>query len=290
MRMRTVLSPCRNAAAVDTIEAIKQTILSPSASVLAGLGIDQDAYDVLMPSAVASLTGLHRATQQKPREAFVRDILAELAQRGAVLAFEDNTQASGRYDFSLLTRNRRTVVLDVKGGDGNSITISSRPHHCHEFGVWCHLTGSLTVPPGEQARAIVSRMLKVMLNREEDSKRYDFLIVWDALCGSSARPCPMAGPGVLPCVILFPQVQPTKTSPMPPLHDLATTELPALLFDHLGLDANRRQEHVWQCQVELAQRGLEWQRTVRFIRIKDGSSQMLRPEACNPEDAPKPTP
>lgn len=290
MIQQVVICPCSNLAAGAKIEAITKIIESPPQPVLDALGLDADAYKALMPSAIASLAGTHRSLQQAPRETFVRVVLEQMKSKGLLADFSDHTHEQGRYDFSVLTHRSRTVAMDAKGGEGNSITISSRPLHCHEFGLWCHFTGSIAKAPGVQARAVVSRMLKVMLNREEDTKRYDFLIVWDALCGSPARPCPMAGEKVIPCVILFPVVQPTKTSPHPNLHDLTTTEFPALLFDHLGLTASERVEHVWQCDVELYNVGTQWYRKAKFIRMKDGTTQELNPTKCNPEDVPKPTP
>ncbi len=290
MRKQVVICPCSNLAAGEKIVAIADLIKAPPPAVLDALGLDADAYEALMPSAVASLAGTHRSLQQAPREAFVVAILNQMKLNGLISDFIDNTHEGGRYDFSVLTHRARTVALDAKGGEGNSITISSRPLHCHEFGIWCHFTGSLAKAPGVQARAVASRMLKVMLNREEDSKRYDFLIVWDGLCGSGVRPCPLAGNAVFPCAVLFPQVQPTKSSSHPAVHDLTTTELPSLLFDHLGLSAADRLEHVWQCDVELYNRGTQWYRKVKFIRVKDGSVQELAPTTCNPEDVPKPTP
>lgn len=285
-----IICPCQNIAVTDNIHAIKRAIISPPASTLVSLGLDRNAYESLLPSAIASLTGTHRADQQAPRERFVREVLEGMRSSGLITSFSDNTHESGRFDFSVTTRSSRKVTLDAKGGEGNSITISSRPLDCHEFGIWSHLTGSLAKAPGVQAQKVASRMLKVMLNREEDSKRYDFLIVWDSFCGSAVRPCPMAGARVFPCVILFPQVQATKTSLHPPLHDLTTTELPALLFDHLELNDSERIEHVWQCDIELFNEGTNWYRNVRFIRMKDGSVQEISRKPCNPDDAPKSTP
>ena len=271
--MPTIICPCENIAAGQKIDAIKQVIVSPPQSTLNALETDANVYEHLLPSAIASLAGSHRALQQAPRERFVRQILDAMKNSNLIASFSDNTNERGRFDFSVITNSSRKVALDAKGGEGNSITISSRPLDCHEFGIWSHLTGSFSKAPGVQARAVASRMLKVMLNREEDTKRYDFLIVWDSFCGSAVRPCPMAGRSVFPCVVLFQQVQPTKTSTHPPLHDLTTTELPALLFKHLGLSQSQWIEHVWQCDVQLYPAGTTWYRKVRFIRMKDGSDQ-----------------
>lgn len=285
-----VLCPCRNLVSGAKIDAIRNLILSPPPSTLEHLDLGPEEYQLLMPSAIASLSGSHRALHQTPREDFVRQVLRGLESANLIEGFHDNTRSRGRFDFSVRTLGERTVAFDSKGGEGNSITISARPLDCHEFGIWSHFTGSLAKPPGVQARAVASRMLKVMLNKQEQTKRYDWLIVWDNLCGSDVRPCPEAQGAVYPCVILFPQVQPTKSSPHPQLHDLGSVELPSLIFDYLGLREEQRGEHAWQCEIELERRGTSWYRKARFIRLKDGSVQELRPELCTPDDAPAPTP
>src|ERR1051325_1476318 len=150
MRDRVVISPCSNSAAGETIDAIKRSIKAPSSHTLLFLDIDEDTYQALLPSAIASITGTHRSEIQGPREEFVRKIFTDLKTQGLITSFADNTRLKGRYDFSLETKAARTIAIDVKGGEGNSITIASRPIHCHEYGIWCHFTGSLSIAPGIQ--------------------------------------------------------------------------------------------------------------------------------------------
>lgn len=166
--------------------------------------------------------------------------------KGFLLDVEDLT-ATNRYDFKVITRQRRICALDVKGGEGNSVTLSYRPPECHEFGIWSHLAGSFQLQPADQARALIGRIVKVMVNREEQTKHVDFFIVWDAICGSSMRRCPYrekALKTVLPCLYLFPQRMPTKNEPHPPLHTLKTTKLPALLLKHQGLPQSYWKGHL----------------------------------------------
>jgi len=288
--MSLSICPCENIVPPEKLQAVKEIIKHPSGGVLDTAQLTRKEYELLLPTAVSSLTGVHRASAQAPREDFVRRFLRKQKEAGLVRDFQDMTRQPGRFDFKVKTPSDRTIVIDVKGGEGNSVTLSDRPKDCHEFVVWCHLTGSLQRKPGEQARAIISRLLKVMLNRSEQSKRYDVLVIWDVLCGTKLRPCPHARGRVMPCVVLFPQVQATKTSPRPPIHTLDSTEMPALIFDYTQVKEKDCHKHVWQTFVELNQEGTRWMRSAVIRNLYTGEEVVLPRTACNPLDVPAPTP
>jgi hypothetical protein len=181
------------------------------------------------------------------------------------------------------------VVIEVKGGEGNSVTLGDRPAGCDEFVVWCHLTGSLQKQPAEQARAIIGRLVKVMVNESEQSKRYDVLVIWDTFCGTSDRRCPGSDKRVLPCFFLFPQMQPTQTEQHPALHTLQTTDLPKMILRHLGIPKENWLLHTWQLEVELLRPEAAWRRRLTYHHLGSGSSWTGRLQPCRPLQYPTST-
>ena len=116
--------------------------------------------------------------------------------------------------------NGRVAIIEGKGClDGNNTNIYSRPQHAQEFVIW-----SCCQNPGASPRRNVWSGIHVRLSAEiimrQADALVDGLIVWDALCGTSFRPCPKlaANParvtvvgGVAlppPCIYLFPGTVP----------------------------------------------------------------------------------
>lgn len=290
MRNRCTLCPCRNVEIADKLKKVREIIRTPRDEALQVHGLVREDYNLLMSSAIASLTGEARARVQRPREAFVRGLLHQMYQAGRLEDVEDRTHDAGhRFDFRVRTSGKRVVVVEVKGAEGNSVTLGDRPLGCDEFVVWCHLTGSLQKNPGAQARAIIGRLVKVMVNRTEQSKRYDVLVIWDELCGSEVRPCPGTGGGVVPCFFLFPQQQPTVATPHPPLHTLDTTDFPQMLFEQLGVPNELKALHVWQIEVELQRPGPQWMRQITYHHPQSSWSWQGRPQRCRPLEVPEDT-
>jgi hypothetical protein len=58
------------------------------------------------------------------------------------------------------------AALDVKGGEGNSITITERPPWAQEFVMWCHLDGSIINQPSQGVHSIiVNRLANDLMRR-----------------------------------------------------------------------------------------------------------------------------
>ena len=281
------LCPCRNTDISSKLEVVKQTILSPTSNTLKQHALTIEEYDLLLPSAIASLTGVARASAQRPREDFVRRILEQLRDAGDLEDVEDMTHVVGRrFDFRTRTSGKRVVVIEVKGGEGNSVTLGDRPPGCDEFVVWCHLTGSLQKQPAEQVRAIVGRLVKVMVNESEQSKRYDVLVIWDTFCGTTIRHCPGADQRVVPCFFLFPQMQPTITQQHPALHTLQTTDFPRMVLRHLGISEEKWTLHTWQVEVELLRPEAGWKRRLTYHQLSAGRSWAGGLKPCRPLQYP----
>lgn len=69
----------------------------------------------------------------------VKLVLEELLQRQWIADYSQSSGAN-RYDFNIVLERNPDVfaALEVKGGEGNSINISTRPIWAREFAVWCH--------------------------------------------------------------------------------------------------------------------------------------------------------
>ena len=287
--MPSRLCPCQNVDISRRLEQVRRLLRAPTAELLGSLGLTSDEYSLVFPAAVASIAGRERADAQAPREEFVHRVLNGIESGRPSLRVEDMTHQQGRFDFRVRGPRVPEMVIDVKGGEGNSVTLNDRPPGCDEFAVWCHLTGSLQRPPAEQTRAIIGRLVKVMVNVSEQAKRYDVLVVWDSICGSSLRPCPSAGGKVLPCIVLFPQQQPTIATPKPPVHTFETTALPRMLFEHLDWERNMWPLHTWQVEIELVRPGTEWKRRTTFRHFASGEIVGTGQASCRPLQVPVPT-
>jgi hypothetical protein len=287
MKEQMCLCPCRNTDVSEKLAEVKQLIQSPPSDALKHHDLTKEQYDLLLPSAIASLTGVARASAQRPREDFVKRILEELRSRGELEDVEDMTHVVGRrFDFRARTTGKRVVVIEVKGGEGNSVTLGDRPPGCDEFVVWCHLTGSLQKQPAEQTRAIIGRLVKVMVNESEQSKRYDVLVIWDTICGTGTRNCPGADKRVVPCFFLFPEMQPTMTQQHPAVHTLQTTDFPKMILQHLGIAREKWLLHTWQVEVELLRPEASWKRRLTYHHLGSGSSWAGTPQLCRPLQYP----
>lgn len=279
-----------NPTLVEKANALADHLKNPSNSLLDAVNYDEEVYSAILPSAVASLTGKFRSDDGNAREAFVCAVLDELKKKELILDYEDCTADRSRYDFSLLSNSRHKIVVESKGGEGNSVTLTHRPIGCDELVIWCQLTGAVQVPMQRQVQSIIGRLVKVMVNKSEQSKRYDVLVVWDQFCGTQCRSCPGApAGGIIPCIYLFPQVQPTKINPCPDLHNLNTVEFPMLLAKHLGISRDLLEQHTWVIGIKLSRNGPDWYRTLIKTNLATNESTEGKPFKCTPLESPTPT-
>lgn len=207
-------------------------------------------------SAIESIRGRFIASSTPAREQLVGRVLEVLKQSLAVVEYR-RSGIRERYDFEVMvTRDPDYfAVIEVKGGEGNSVNISERPLSAREFTIWCHLDGAVSNQPAHGAHAIVNRLTNDLMRR---NKQVDALFFKDILCGTRARPCPKypgseteIGLGSAPDVFLFPVQRPTRLNPRPPVHSLASLRLPSAILKAFGISEDRFYEHVWEVHVEL---------------------------------------
>ncbi len=254
--------PCRNQPQViqqiqPTINLLK-TLNSQHPEILKENSIDpQDYHDGLVfRSAIESIRGTYIASSTPGREQFVSDILSKMKSNGLIYDY-DHLSSKERWDFEVYLdqAENHLCIIEVKGGEGNSINISARPRRVKEFGIWSHLDGSIQHPPSKAAKAIVRRITNELSAR---GKQVDVVFFRDVLCGTRARPCPkyaneesIIGDSTCPDIYLFPQRVPTIGDPNPPVHTLETLKLPLLILKHFGVSPANYEKHLWHINLGL---------------------------------------
>ncbi|RYE28085.1 MAG: hypothetical protein EOP48_33895 [Sphingobacteriales bacterium] len=200
-------------------------------------------------SAIESIRGSYIASSTPGREKFVEDILVMMKKSGAIKDYE-RLSSRQRWDFEIYPIDDNYLsIIEVKGGEGNSVNISERTRIVKEFAIWSHLDGSIQHPPSKGARAVVGRITNELSAR---GKQVDILFFKDVLCGTSARPCPKypgmedkIGFDTCPDIYLFPQRVPTVDDPHPPLHTLDTLMLPSRILEQFKVKKADIERHLW---------------------------------------------
>lgn len=206
-------------------------------------------------SAVETIRGSYIASSLTQRHQMVRQVLEELVARKRIAGFEV-TRRGTRHDFTIILTERPRVAaaLDVKGGEGNSITITERPPWAQEFLLWCHLDGSITNQPSQSVHSVVVNRLANDLIRR--GKVVDAIMFKDQLCGSPLRRCPkyrgeVPNDRIAPDIFLMPREQPTPRQPTPATHAIDSLYLPGMMLDLFGVPERSRATHIWSVEIHL---------------------------------------
>lgn len=224
--------PCdRNPAIQDLIETYAEE-LRQSAYTVGTHGLTQKQFEQsgIFRGAIERLRGQFSATMG-PKRDFVRIILNDLESRGEIAEW-DSAGGENRHDYTVTLNNGNISVIELKGClDGNNTNIFERPPHANEFVIWSVCSNEGASPQHNVWSGIHTRLSAEIIHRSE---RVDGLIVWDWVCGSTARPCPKVasspgrqnavGPYTLPppCIYLFPATVPSpRNNPSPAPQPLA---------------------------------------------------------------------
>ncbi len=265
-RLNLPILPCRHTPGiVDQVRPTRELLegmdrLHPE--VLQQHGINPPDYHgaMVFRSAIEQIRGSYIARTMNPRQQHVAAVLARLRASGRIKEFQ-YTGGARRCDFAVSVSNepRWQAAIEVKGGEGNSITISQRPLWADEFLLWCHLDGAVVNQPYEGAASVIFSRVASELTRRQ--KRVDAVLFKDALCGTLTRPSPKyADPvrpndTVAPDVFLLPRRPPnTEDDPSPPLHDRQSLRLPYLILEDFGLlTPGEQARHLWDVSIRLVQ-------------------------------------
>lgn len=264
--------PCeKNAELREKIIAFAET-LKREAHTLGDHGMDaQDFYQSgLFRGAIERIRGQYSASMKEKR-GFVALILSHMQDQGFIRHWGSAGEAN-RHDYIVTLKNDRTAIIELKGClDGNNTNIFERPPHADEFIIWSVCSNPGADPRHNVWSGIHTRLSAEMIDRNQ---RIDGLVVWDWICGTTARPCPKltadparltkVGPYQLPppCVYLFPGTVPSpRNNPTPRVNTLTDVGILAAMHQCFG----GRDEEVHSVGISVAHQDAD---TVRTTTIK----------------------
>lgn len=186
---------------------------------------EKDFYDSgIFEGSIQRVRGQISASMAE-KKAFASQVLNHMEDKGFIKEWIEAGNAN-RHDYSVTLNNGKFCAIELKGClDGNNTNISTRPPHANEFVVW-----SVCQNKGADPRKNVWSGIHVRFSADiiSEEKQVDGLIVWDWLCGTSARTCPklavnpermnQVGRYQLPppCIYLFPSTIPSpRNNPNP---------------------------------------------------------------------------
>jgi hypothetical protein len=248
-------------------------VLKTESHKLGNHGLDErDFYQSgLFRGAIERIRGQFSASMKEKRD-FVSLVLSYM-QDGGFIADWGSAGEANRHDYFVELNNGRTAIIELKGClDGNNTNIFERPPHADEFIVWSVCSNPGADPRHNVWSGIHTRLSAEMIDRNQ---RIDGLVVWDWICGTTARPCPklMAAPERAtevgqfrlppPCIYLFPGTVPSvRNNPSPRVNIL--TDVGILEAMHRCFDGD--DEEVNSVSIEVAHRGAETVRTTTITR------------------------
>src|SRR5438128_8547979 len=139
--------------------------------------VSQDDYELIKLAIINSIKGEQVAREERSRQEFVEEVFLKPAKKSGLLDYEDTSRDS-KCDFEGRFQEGTRFGLEVKGGEGNSVTLLERPIHASTFAVWSHLD-VMSNTPAENMRGVLGRIVKQMINVDEKRQKVDFLVFYD---------------------------------------------------------------------------------------------------------------
>ncbi|MFY0633367.1 MAG: hypothetical protein JXQ91_06120 [Vannielia sp.] len=257
-------------------------VLKTQAHTLGNHGLDeQDFYQSgLFRGSIERIRGQFSASMKEKR-AFVALVLSYMQDEGFVADWGSAGEAN-RHDYFVELNNGRTAIIELKGClDGNNTNIFERPPHADEFVIWSVCSNPGADPRHNVWSGIHTRLSAEMIDR---GQRIDGLVVWDWICGTTARPCPKVAldPSSLtevgqyklppPCIYLFPGTVPSpRNNPKPRVNQISDVGI--LQAMHECFRGNPKD--VNSVEIEVAHHGAE---TVRTTTINRGGAKQKTTE------------
>lgn len=221
--------------------------------------------------AIERLRGQQSASMQQKRD-FMASILDFLSTNGAISGWSF-TGGADRFDYNIDTVDGKTVVIESKGClDGNNTNIYQRPPNADEFYIWSLCQNAGSDPRKNAWSGLHTRLSAEIVHRGE---RVDGVIIWDMLCGTTARPCPKLQAnrsrttiiGTMrvppPCVFLLPRSLPDpRNNPDPAPWALSDLSFASSLCSTF----NSSEEETTQVHIGVRMQGVDVQRQTKYIR------------------------
>ena len=233
--------------------------------------VTPEEYKLIRLAVINSIKGEAIAREERSRQRWVERVFLAPAKKAGYLTYSD-TSASGKCDFQGEMENGLRFGLEVKGGEGNSVTLLSRPAKADLLCVWSHLD-VMSNTPGDNIRAVLGRVVKQMVNDDEKKQQVDYLVFYDKWYKSGVKTFKQGEP--YPDVIVFPEAIPTEANPHPSLPDPSVSYFLEKLYEIVGkkasLENDMVKQHIWLCALEVYSEGGVWFRkmTVRNWRYPD---------------------
>lgn len=249
------------------VEILKRVILNLSEYRLEDMGdITKEEFDIIKLSVINSIKGQLVALEEKTRQDFVEEIFLKPSSKKGNLTYRD-TSREGKCDFIGVLKSGERFGLEVKGGEGNSVTLLSRPPESDIFAVWSHLD-VMSNTPAENMRAVIGRIVKQMINKDEKMQKVDFLIFYDKWYLSKIKSF-KKGP-MIPDIFVFPSRVPTISDPNPPIPKQITKnrfliELYRTITKVEKLPEETIARHVWFCEIRLEKSDENWLRYLKIV-------------------------
>lgn len=250
-------------------------VLKREAHKLGEHGLDEEDFyqSGLFRGAIERVRGQFSASMKEKR-GFVAQMLDQMRFGGFIKDWSSAGEAN-RHDYAVTLNNDRTAIIELKGClDGNNTNIFERPPHADEFVIWSVCSNPGADPRHNVWSGIHTRLSAEMIDRNQ---RIDGLVVWDWICGTSARPCPKLADEMRrcevgqyklppPCIYLFPATVPSpRNNPRPRLNRIEDVGILQAMMDCFG----GRGDELHEVEIEVAHQGPD---TVRKTTIRrDGA-------------------
>jgi hypothetical protein len=230
--------------------------------------ITEQDYDLVRLAAINSIKGQIVAKEERTRQAFVESVFLKPAKERKILSYKD-TSLTGKCDFEGNFVKGHHFGLEVKGGEGNSVTLLERPANAEIFVVWSHLD-VMSNSPAKNMNAVLARVVKQMINKDEKRQKVDFLIFYDEWYRSGVKVFKSGPP--LPDVFVFPVSIPTRENTHPSLPSISSNIFLNSLFDVVGNvqhQSDVAKKHIWLCDIELFEQKGSWKRKMKIYNSFD---------------------
>jgi hypothetical protein len=221
--------------------------------------VSKEDYELIRLSVINSIKGEAIAYEEKSRQTFVEEEFLKPAAAAGLITYSD-TSRKGKCDFKGHINGEHCFGLEVKGGEGNSVTLLSRPPEADFLVVWSHLD-VMSNTPGKNMRSVLGRVVKLMVNRDEKREHVDCIVFYDKWYKMGIKKFKTGKS--LPDVFLLPSRTPTKADPCPPVHDPISTPFLSILYRTIGgkdVTDSEVKTHIWLCEIKIVENNGVWYR------------------------------
>ena len=251
--------------------------------------ISEDEFELLKLSVVNSIKGEMVANEERSRQNFVEEKFLKPAKQAKVITEYKDWSGENKCDFEGTFGNGKKFGLEVKGGEGNSVTLLSRPEEADIFVVWSHLD-VMSNTPAENMRAVLGRLVKQLVNKDEKQQKIDFLVFYDQWYISGIKKF-KKGPAI-PDVFVFPSAIPTQANPHPSApKDFDKNPFLTALMATIGgksVSTDDILHHCWYCDIAIEMRKGAWYRTLKVTNCFDPNIFLVKSGSTSAKCKPAP--